>query len=149
MGCHAAMRSIGAPFIPRNNPMSLCTARIPRVNCPEHGVLQVTVPWAEERSSFTLLMERLCISVLQQAQNITAACEILKISWDECRGTMKRFHPSTKTPDIRKHLILVLPSQLFLLLRSAGPYKDNGLFEMPSFEAHCHNHSLGTVNWRL
>lgn len=69
---------------------TLLKARIPRVNCPEHGVLQVTVPWAEERSRFTLLMERLCISVLQQAQNITAACEILKISWDECWGIMKK-----------------------------------------------------------
>ena len=25
-------------------------ARIPRVNCPEHGVRQVSVPWAEPKS---------------------------------------------------------------------------------------------------
>ena len=36
-------------------------ARIPRVQCPEHGVVQVAVPWAEERGRFTLLMERFII----------------------------------------------------------------------------------------
>ena len=39
-------------------------ARIPRVNCPEHGVVNVAVPWAEARSRFTLLMERWIIEVL-------------------------------------------------------------------------------------
>ena len=34
-------------------------ARIPRVACVEHGVVQVKVPWAEPRSRFTLLFERL------------------------------------------------------------------------------------------
>ena len=33
------------------------TARVPRVICPEHGVRQVQVPWARERSDFTLLFE--------------------------------------------------------------------------------------------
>ena len=32
-------------------------ARIPRVDCPEHGVLQVNVPWAESKARFTILME--------------------------------------------------------------------------------------------
>jgi transposase len=32
-------------------------AHIPRVECDEHGVAQVTVPWAEPRSRFTLLFE--------------------------------------------------------------------------------------------
>ena len=34
-------------------------ARIPRIKCPKHGVQQVAVPWAEPRSRFTLLFERL------------------------------------------------------------------------------------------
>ena len=33
------------------------TARVPRVICAEHGVKQVQVPWARERSDFTLLFE--------------------------------------------------------------------------------------------
>ena len=32
-------------------------ARVPRVECPEHGVHQIAVPWGEERSGFTLLFE--------------------------------------------------------------------------------------------
>ena len=32
-------------------------ARVPRVECPEHGVHQIAVPLGEERSGFTLLFE--------------------------------------------------------------------------------------------
>jgi len=32
-------------------------ARVPRTNCPEHGVLLVSVPWAREGSGFTMLFE--------------------------------------------------------------------------------------------
>jgi transposase len=65
-------------------------ARVPRVDCPEHGVLQVRVPWAEARSRFTLLMERFVIDVLQQCANLSAARRILRISWDEAWGVMDR-----------------------------------------------------------
>ena len=33
-------------------------ARIPRVHCGEHGVVQVRVPWAEPRSRFPVLFEK-------------------------------------------------------------------------------------------
>ena len=36
----------------------LITARVPRVNCPEHGIHRVNVPWAREGSGFTLLFEQ-------------------------------------------------------------------------------------------
>jgi transposase len=58
-------------------------ARIPRVDCPEHGVVQVRVPWAEARSRFTLLMERLVIDVLTQCATVSGACRLLWLSWDE------------------------------------------------------------------
>jgi len=32
-------------------------ARVPRTGCPEHGVIQVPVPWAREGSGFTLYFE--------------------------------------------------------------------------------------------
>jgi len=64
-------------------------ARIPRVDCPEHGVVQVGVPWAEPRSRFTLLFERLAIDVLSQC-DVTGATRILGISWDEAWGLMQR-----------------------------------------------------------
>ena len=55
----------------------------------EHGVVQVTVPWAESRSRFTLLFERLAIDVLGQC-NVTGATKIVRISWDEAWGLMQR-----------------------------------------------------------
>jgi transposase len=65
-------------------------ARIPRVACGEHGVLQVAVPWAGARSRFTLLMERWIIDVLQACQTISGACELLGISWDEAALVMAK-----------------------------------------------------------
>lgn len=65
-------------------------ARIPRVECPEHGVLNVSVPWAEARSRFTLLMERMIIDVLKACSTVTGACDLLRVSWDEAFGVMQR-----------------------------------------------------------
>src|ERR1700679_3208628 len=41
-------------------------AKVPRTGCPEHGILKVKLPWAETRSRFTLLMERMIIDVIHQ-----------------------------------------------------------------------------------
>ncbi len=65
-------------------------ARIPRVNCPEHGVINVAVPWAEARSRFTLLMECLIINVLRECSTVSGACALLNVSWDEAFGVMQR-----------------------------------------------------------
>ena len=42
------------------------TARVPRVICPEHGTRQVKVPWARERSDFTLLFEALAMTMAKE-----------------------------------------------------------------------------------
>ena len=65
-------------------------ARVPRIECPDHGVLQVRVPWAEPRSRFTLLMERMVIDVLHQCVTVKRAGQILRMSWDEVWGVMER-----------------------------------------------------------
>jgi transposase len=41
-------------------------ARVPRVRCPEHNVRQVRVPWARERSDFTLLFEALVMALVAE-----------------------------------------------------------------------------------
>lgn len=38
-------------------------ARVPRVRCPTHGVLQVNVPWARAGSGFTLLFEAMVLAM--------------------------------------------------------------------------------------
>ena len=60
----------------------LC-ASVPRVKCPEHGVKQVSVPWAEKSSRFTLLFERFAIDLLLATQTVKGAMGILRISWDQ------------------------------------------------------------------
>lgn len=61
----------------------------PRVSCPEHGVRQVKLPWAEAGSRFTHLFEVLAIDVLQAA-NVKRAAQILRISWDQAWHLMER-----------------------------------------------------------
>src|SRR5207247_1981060 len=58
-------------------------------NCPEHGVRQVPLPWAEARSRFTSLFERLAIEVLL-ATDVSGATRILRISWDEAWAILER-----------------------------------------------------------
>ena len=64
-------------------------ARPPRVQCPTHGVRTVRLPWAEARSRFTALFERLAIDVLK-ATDIRGATRILRISWDEAWHLMAK-----------------------------------------------------------
>jgi transposase len=64
-------------------------ARVPRVDCPTHGVRQIGVPWATPGSQFTLLFERLVIDWLQIAAT-SAVARRLAVSWDEAWGIMRR-----------------------------------------------------------
>jgi transposase len=41
-------------------------ARVPRIVCDEHGVLQTEVPWARTGSGFTLMMEAMVLLLCQQ-----------------------------------------------------------------------------------
>jgi transposase len=65
-------------------------ARIPRVACPEHGVKQAHVPWAEPGSRFTALFERFAIEVLQNCQTVKGACAILNLTWDRGWSILER-----------------------------------------------------------
>jgi transposase len=59
----------------------------PRIKCPEHGVRQVRLPWAEDKSRFTALFEHLAIDLLQEC-SVSGAAYILRISWDEAHHIM-------------------------------------------------------------
>src|SRR5262249_13045337 len=61
----------------------------PRVACPEHGVRQVRLPWAEPHSRFTTLFERLAIDMLI-ACDVAGAAKLLRVSWDEAWHLMGR-----------------------------------------------------------
>jgi transposase len=61
----------------------------PRVDCPDHGVRQVHLSWAEPNSRFTVLFERLAIDVLKEC-DVTGAARLLHLSWDEAWHLMDR-----------------------------------------------------------
>jgi transposase len=68
---------------------TLLVADVPRVECREHGVHQVFLPWAEPGSRFTALFEALVIDWLKEA-SITAVARQLRLSWDAVDGVMQR-----------------------------------------------------------
>jgi transposase len=65
-------------------------ASIPRVDCPEHGVKQARVPWAEKGSRFTSLFERFAIQVLLATQTVKGAMSILRTKWDQTWSIVER-----------------------------------------------------------
>lgn len=75
---------------------TIVEADVPRVNCPTHGCLTIAVPWAEERSRFTLLFESLLIDWLKDA-SVSAVCRHFGISWNAVDGVMRRAVARGKT----------------------------------------------------
>ena len=55
------------------------TARVPRVDCPDHGVKRVTVPWARADSRFTLLFEQAAL-ILAREMPVAAAARFMGIT---------------------------------------------------------------------
>lgn len=68
---------------------TMLVADVPRVECTEHGVVTVTVPWAEPGSGFTALFEALVIDWLQEATT-SAVSDRLRLSWNAVDGIMQR-----------------------------------------------------------
>ena len=62
---------------------------MPRVKCPEHGVVTTTVPWAEPNSGFTALFEALVIDWLKEAST-SAVARLMGLSWNAIDGIMQR-----------------------------------------------------------
>jgi transposase len=64
-------------------------ARVPRIDCPTHGVLQSPVPWATPGSKFTLRFERLVIDWVREAA-VAAVARQLQLGWDAVWGIAQR-----------------------------------------------------------
>ena len=64
-------------------------ARVPRIDCAEHGIHSVAVPWAEGRTEFTSRFERLVILLLRE-MSIAGVSRRMQISWDSIDGIMQR-----------------------------------------------------------
>jgi transposase len=68
---------------------TILVADVPRVQCDEHGVVQVTVPWSDPKSRFTALFEALVIDWLKEA-SFSAVARQLSLSWDQVDGIQER-----------------------------------------------------------
>jgi len=68
---------------------TMLSAEVPRVECKEHGVLTVLVPWAEPEGRFTALFESLAIDWLKEAST-DAVARLLGVSWNAIDGIMQR-----------------------------------------------------------
>lgn len=64
------------------------TTRPPRVRCPEHGVVSVSLPWADFSSRWTLDLEFRVIATLQACSSLQAAAKLLNLSWSTLQSIM-------------------------------------------------------------
>jgi transposase len=55
------------------------SARVPRTDCPDHGVLRINVPWARPDSGFTLLFEQAAL-LLMREMLVAAAARIIGVT---------------------------------------------------------------------
>jgi len=63
--------------------------RLPRVNCPQHGVKQIEAQFGENGSEMTFAFESLVIRVAQEC-SIEASARLCCLSWDQCWNAMER-----------------------------------------------------------
>ena len=62
---------------------------VPRVDCPEHGVSTLPVPWAEGRSRYTAAFEMEVAAWLREA-SVLAVAKRMRMSWNAVAGIMDR-----------------------------------------------------------
>jgi transposase len=85
LGINSPWRVLGVTL----DEASVVSAEVPRVNCDEHGVLQIPVPWADPGSGLTAMLEATAIDLLKEA-SISAVARRLRLSWDAVDGIIAR-----------------------------------------------------------
>jgi transposase len=65
-----------------NRTTRIC-CRVPRSDCPEHGVKTMTVPWAQGGSRFSLEFEKQAVDLLLLARSQSQAARYLELSWHQ------------------------------------------------------------------
>lgn len=68
---------------------TILAADIPRVRCPEHGVQQVRIPWADGRAPFTVKFECYVIDLLLEG-TVSGTSRITGVSWDSIAAIQER-----------------------------------------------------------
>jgi transposase len=69
---------------------TLIRARVPRVRYSDGHTEMVRVPWAPERSRWSLMFESFALRVLQNARSVSRGCELLRLDWSSAQRIMER-----------------------------------------------------------
>lgn len=69
---------------------TIIRARVPRCQCPTHGVVTAQVPWAEPHGRFTLMFEAFAVKVIEAARSYVQAMEILRVDWHTIQDIVAR-----------------------------------------------------------
>lgn len=80
LACYDHTKSLKWRHLDTRQFATILHARRPHVYCPDHGVKQVELPWAEKYSRFSLLFERLAIDGLPATRTVKRACCLPGIS---------------------------------------------------------------------
>jgi transposase len=64
-------------------------ADVPRVECEEHGIQTIEVPWAQGNARYTLLFEAMVIMLLKES-TLSAVSRMMNMSWNSVDGIMQR-----------------------------------------------------------
>jgi transposase len=62
----------------------------PRVECQEHGVKTLPLPWAGKHSRFTQVFEAFAIKVILASRSLKDAGDLLRLGWHPLHSIMKR-----------------------------------------------------------
>lgn len=118
-------------------------AQVPRIQCPEHGCLTISVPWAEQNSRYTLLFEAFVISWLRAA-SISAVSKQLRLSWTAIDNIMERAvrRGLSNTPD-RETSQLAVDETAFRKGHDYVTIVSNHLGQVLAVEDGRSQHSLG------
>lgn len=64
--------------------------RIPRSDCPKHGIKKLCAPWAESHSRYSLKFESYAVSVLLASRSVQDSAGLLGLSWDQLHSIMEK-----------------------------------------------------------
>ena len=67
---------------------TLLHSKSPRIECQEHGVKTMPLPWARKSSGFTLLFEAFAVAVLQASKSTEDARKLLGVNWHQLQKIM-------------------------------------------------------------
>ena len=64
-------------------------ARLPRVRCPQHGVVQIALQWATPFLNMTMDLECAVFAQVLACKTVSGACGMLHMGWDQVRGVIE------------------------------------------------------------